>query len=101
MAFVKVAKLSELQEGEPKGLEVKDTRFLLLKLDGKVYAMNSVCSHAGGPLEDGIYEDGCIVCPWHKSRFDAKSGDVVEGPADTPQQMYKVDLSGEDILVDL
>lgn len=48
------------------------------------------CSHRGGPLSDGHTEDGCLVCPWHGSRFDAATGAVRRGPAVVPQPTYEV-----------
>jgi len=24
--------------------------------------------------------DGCLVCPWHQSRYDVRTGEMVEGP---------------------
>ena len=24
--------------------------------------------------------DGCLVCPWHRSRYDVRSGRMVSGP---------------------
>ena len=26
--------------------------------------------------------DGCLVCPWHQSRYDVGTGEMVEGPRD-------------------
>lgn len=37
--------------------------------DGKLYCLDSVCHHAGGPLVLGDIEEvdgkACLVCPWH------------------------------------
>lgn len=40
-----------------------------------------------------------VQCPWHGSRFDVKSGNVVGGPAKKPVKQYKVHVDGEDIEV--
>ncbi|MCH8822332.1 MAG: Rieske (2Fe-2S) protein, partial [Planctomycetes bacterium] len=32
----------------------------------RIYAMDSVCSHQGGPLEEGWLEDYDLICPWHQ-----------------------------------
>jgi len=54
------------------------------KVDGKLYALSNVCTHAGGPLNEGkwVGNDRCqIECPWHLSRFDVRDGAAVGGPA--------------------
>jgi nitrite reductase/ring-hydroxylating ferredoxin subunit len=50
---------------------------LLLNHGGEIYAVNNFCPHMRAPLLKGkITEDGAIICPWHRSAFDLKSGDV-------------------------
>ena len=44
---------SELLDGQPLGVDIEDGRVVLVRVDGAVYALASVCSHAGGPLEKG------------------------------------------------
>jgi uncharacterized membrane protein len=43
----------------------------------------------GGPLADGEREGDVVVCPWHGSRFDVCTGDVVGGPAVFPQPRFE------------
>ena len=33
--------------------DINGKSIVLAKLNGKLFAMDSVCSHEGGPLEDG------------------------------------------------
>ena len=99
--FIKVAKMSGLKEDVPNGFEVSGVKILLAKVNGKVYAINSVCSHAGGPLEKGRCESGVVTCPWHKSEFKVEDGSVVQGPAIKTQQSYKVKIVGDDVLVEI
>ena len=40
-----------------------------------------------------------IECPWHGSRFDLRTGAVIEGPAGNPEPTYEVRIDGENILV--
>jgi nitrite reductase/ring-hydroxylating ferredoxin subunit len=30
-----------------------------------------------------------VVCPWHKSRYNLCSGEVIDGPAVFPQSRYE------------
>jgi len=44
----------------------------------KIYAIDSICYHMGGPLTVGDIEDydgrECIVCPWHHYAVTLDSG---------------------------
>jgi nitrite reductase/ring-hydroxylating ferredoxin subunit/uncharacterized membrane protein len=60
---------------------------------GAVSALADRCSHRGGPLSDGELDGGCVTCPWHGSRFDARTGAVRRGPATVPQPVYEVRLA--------
>jgi nitrite reductase [NAD(P)H] small subunit len=42
---------------------------------GRVFAVDGVCPHKGGPLADGMLAgEDTVVCPLHAFRFDAASG---------------------------
>ncbi|MCW2621928.1 MAG: Rieske (2Fe-2S) iron-sulfur domain protein [Frankiales bacterium] len=74
----------------PVQVEVGDVALVLVRRQGVVSALADRCTHRGGPLSDGTLEDGCLVCPWHGSSFDAGTGAVVRGPATRPQPAYDV-----------
>ena len=86
---------NELKEGKPKMAVVGDAKIFLLKRGGGVLAIGAVCSHAGGPLEQGALDDGCITCPWHGSKFRVDDGSVVRGPAATSQPAYDVRIEAD------
>ncbi len=50
--------------------------------DTDVHAFSSVCTHQGCHVDK--VSGGTIRCPCHGSRFDASTGDVVSGPANSP-----------------
>ena len=72
---------SELLEGTMKRTEVNGARVLLARCNGRVYAISEVCSHLGGPLSEGKFEDCAVTCPWHGSRFSLEDDRVLDGPA--------------------
>ncbi len=80
----------QLTEGESKTADVADVTVMLTRRDGRVYALRDRCTHRGGPLHEGEIEDGCVVCPWHKSAFRLEDGSVATGPATAPQPAYDV-----------
>ncbi len=49
--------------------------------DGSVRAVSSRCRHQFADLSEGsLDKNGCLVCPWHGSRYDLDTGEMVEGP---------------------
>lgn len=70
--------------------EVAGQRLAVTKMPDGPVALADRCSHRGGPLSEGEIVDGCFSCPWHGSRFDARTGRVRRGPASVPQPTYDV-----------
>src|SRR3954463_3350091 len=49
--------------------------------DGEGFAVSRRCRHQFADLAEGTVDaDGCLVCPWHQSRYDVRSGEMVSGP---------------------
>lgn len=82
----------ELPAGKPVRVEAGGAAVLLYRSDGRVHAVGSRCSHAGGPLDEGDVDEGActVTCPWHQSVFRLEDGSVVHGPATAPQAAYDV-----------
>jgi nitrite reductase/ring-hydroxylating ferredoxin subunit len=48
---------------------------------GEPFAVSSRCRHQLADLSKGaVDKDGCLVCPWHQSRYDVRTGAMVTGP---------------------
>lgn len=77
MRWVKVLPQDELPEGARRLVEIGERAILLLHHAGQIYALDNACPHMRLPLQSGkVTDDGAIVCPWHHSAFDLRSGDV-------------------------
>jgi nitrite reductase/ring-hydroxylating ferredoxin subunit/uncharacterized membrane protein len=89
--FEPVLDEEELPRGGMRRVEAGGASVLLSRSSSgeEVCAISSVCSHFGGPLEEGDREGDTVVCPWHKSRFDLCSGEAIDGPAVFPQPSYE------------
>lgn len=49
--------------------------------DGDVFAVTRRCRHLYADLANGsLDEGGCLVCPWHGSKYDVDTGRMVRGP---------------------
>jgi nitrite reductase/ring-hydroxylating ferredoxin subunit/uncharacterized membrane protein len=88
--FTPVLDEDELAQDGMRRVEVDGASVLLSRCSsGDICAISAVCNHFGGPLEEGDREGDTVVCPWHKSRFDLRSGEAIDGPAVFPQPRYE------------
>jgi nitrite reductase/ring-hydroxylating ferredoxin subunit/uncharacterized membrane protein len=70
---------------------VGDDDVLVVREGSHLVAISNVCGHAGGPLNEGKFDDaGCVTCPWHGSVFRLADGHLVHGPATGDQPRYEV-----------
>lgn len=103
--FQKVAKVSEIKEGQMKKMAVGDKTFLIANVGGKFYAMGNICTHEQCHLDEGELEVATLTCPCHFAQFDVHSGKVLRGPNYTPpdtiepEPTFEVKIEGEDILL--
>jgi nitrite reductase/ring-hydroxylating ferredoxin subunit len=73
-------------------------------VEGKVYAMNAVCSHKGAPLEEGTLMGYDLKCPWHFALFDVRNGKVsarTVWATDLESYPVQVDQTTGDILINV
>ena len=48
---------------------------------GNDFAVSRRCRHQLADLSRGhVDSDGCLVCPWHGSRYDVTTGAMTRGP---------------------
>ena len=97
--FVKVTTTPEVPPGVMKMVQVAGREVLLANVDGECYAIGNVCTHEEGPLDQGRLEEYEVECPWHGSRFNIRTGQVMLGPASIPEPVYEVKLEGTNILI--
>jgi 3-phenylpropionate/trans-cinnamate dioxygenase ferredoxin component len=96
----KVAKVSEIASGTTRRVLVDSVEILLCNVDGTIYAIEDVCTHDGGPLDQGELEGEHVVCPRHGATFDVRTGDALTLPAVLPLMTFEVSVEGDDIFVD-
>ena len=97
--FVKVAQLDDLSPGEMMMVEVGDDRILLANVEGKVHAIEDICSHAYASLSEGDLSGQEVECPLHGGAFDLVSGEAVTPPATESVKVYELRIEGQDILL--
>ena len=101
MADYPVAKVTDVAEGKTLRVVVDGVEVLLCNCDGKIFAIEDVCTHDGSPLDQGDLEGWEITCPRHGAVFDVRTGAVLALPAVVPLPTYTVRIEGDDVYVDV
>jgi nitrite reductase/ring-hydroxylating ferredoxin subunit/uncharacterized membrane protein len=76
---------ADLPDDSPTAVEAEGRQIMLYRHRGRLYAIDNICSHAGGLLSRGTVADLAVTCPLHGSRFALADGGVSRGPASQPQ----------------
>ncbi len=97
--FIKVADTKDISPSQMKEVEVDGQKIIIANINGKYYAIGSICTHEGGPLADGMLSGYEVECPWHGSKFDLRTGQVTNPPANEPEPAYEIKIEGTQILI--
>lgn len=99
MATEVLAKVQDIPEGKAiVVMSAQDKEIALFKIDGKIFAINNECPHAGGPLGEGDISDCIVTCPWHAWEFNIKTGDCINAPSECVETI-PVTIEGDNIVL--
>ena len=77
-----VGSMSDLRRDGPFEFVRGDAIVAILLEGDRVFAIDAVCAHQGGPIARGFVSDGCVTCPWHGWQYDLSNGcNTVTGKA--------------------
>ncbi|HTO05362.1 MAG TPA: Rieske 2Fe-2S domain-containing protein, partial [Opitutus sp.] len=85
-----IADEQALAEGATLRVDVDGTIVVLARIKGKVHAFQEFCTHRYGPLSEGAFQGNDVICPWHCSRFDVRTGKVTAGPAKVDLRTFRI-----------
>jgi 3-phenylpropionate/trans-cinnamate dioxygenase ferredoxin subunit len=100
MAYVTVAQVGEIADGERKVVEVGETYVLIVNIGGEYFAIEDVCTHDGNELSDGLIEDHTIECSRHGAIFDLRTGRGTF-PAVMPVATYPIRVEGDEVQIEV
>jgi nitrite reductase (NADH) small subunit len=99
--FVRICSASEVPaEGEVAEFTVQGRTLCVAHVNGAVAVLDGVCPHEGGPLGEGIVENGRVVCPWHAYAFDPRSG-VADQDAEVKAEVFEAKIEAGELRVKL
>ena len=80
MEWKDIAAVEEIPDGGMKKVDVGDREIAVARVGQAIYVFGDRCPHMNGPLHEGKIEDGQVVCPLHKARFELATGKRVSDP---------------------
>ena len=98
--FVQVGRPADFEAGQMRAVDVEGTRVNVTNVDGRIYAFDDACTHASCSLANGRLVGTTVTCACHGSQFDVTSGEVLRGPAQRPERSRRVQVEGENVLVE-
>jgi cytochrome P450/nitrite reductase/ring-hydroxylating ferredoxin subunit len=102
MAKIKAASADQVGEGRMLRVDADGRPLLISRRRGCFGAIEAICSHAGGRLEDGEIENGCVVCPIHGAAFDLITGKAsAQTHWASDLEAFPVICEGDEIFVEI
>ena len=90
--------LDEFPPGSVREFVVGDDVVALFNVSGRMYALDGICPHQGGPLGQGTLDGDVVTCPWHGWQFDVRTGQhLVNRSLRHPR--FDVKVEGQDVFV--
>ena len=89
---VRVCDVSDIPDGGGKAARAGKRNLALFRVGEEVFALDNVCPHWGGVLSEGKVHVGRmeVICPWHRFRFDLRSGRNVLSELQRSARSYPV-----------
>ena len=100
MPLFRAAALSELPPGTMRGVFLNAREIVLCNEDGVIHALDGLCPHRNGPLAQGNFLDGRLICPWHAWEFHCDTG-CYDCNSGIRLQRFAVTIENGDIFVDV
>ncbi|MGB7342601.1 MAG: Rieske 2Fe-2S domain-containing protein [Pirellulaceae bacterium] len=69
-----IAACEEIIDGFAKEFVVEGRIIAVFKSNKKLYALDGMCAHQGGPIAEGVVEHDCVTCPWHGWQYELATG---------------------------
>ena len=95
----RIAAVSQLRDGEAFPAKLGDVPIALYQLDGHVFAIDDLCTHAFALLSQGFIEGRTVECPLHQAKFDILTGKCLAAPATVDLNRYAVRIEADEIYV--
>lgn len=98
---VRVCGFEDIPDGGGKAARAKNHAIAVFRVGDQIFALENACPHWGGPLSDGTVHVGRmeVICPWHRFRFDLRSGCNVLSDMQRAAKSYPVTVRDGDVFI--
>jgi nitrite reductase/ring-hydroxylating ferredoxin subunit len=72
--WVEVAESGAVTEGTAIEVVVEGRILAIFRQQGRIYVLDGMCAHQGGPIASGQVAHGCVTCPWHGWQYELATG---------------------------
>jgi len=93
--------VSDVPPGAVRRVVVERIEIALVNLDGELFAVDDVCTHAYASLSEGALVGGELECPLHGGCFDVRTGAAKGGIVTEDLRRFAVRIEGGDVLISL
>lgn len=90
-----IAKVADVPQGGSAAAKLDGKPIILHRTGDTVAAFSAICPHQGCTVNPGKEK---LTCPCHGSVFNAKTGAVINGPAQTGLSKVSVQVTGSSIV---
>jgi pyruvate oxidase len=88
----------DIEEGKTVKVQAGKKTLAASKFKGEIGVIDNACPHMGGPLGEGVIDNGYVKCPWHGYEFHPCTGKPPEGFTDEVQA-YQIEIRDDGIYV--
>lgn len=88
-----------LVENKPVTVDVDGVAVCVARIGEEVFAVTDTCSHAEASLSEGEISGTKIECWLHGAEFDLRTGKALTPPATSDLKTFKVERTGNQLLI--
>lgn len=99
MQWIKTLAENDVADEDVTPAEAGMRTIALYKVEGEIFATDSVCTHGAASLCNGFLMGYEIECPLHQGRFDVRTGKGLCSPITKDIAIYPVKIEDGHVFV--
>jgi len=100
MTWVKVIDSNDINKIVLQKVSANGKAICIINTEGSLFALSATCPHAGADLSKGWCENGKLVCPFHRYKYDLITGRGAPGQNDYVRT-YPVEARADGIYIQI
>lgn len=99
--WVEAVPLASIAEEDVVRFDHGAHTYALVRVGGRVYAIDGLCTHEATHLADGLVMDHVIECPMHNGRFDVRDGRALGAPVCVNLRTYPTLIDNRTVFLEI